>query len=423
MKLVLKKKASELYYRKRYQRLTSHDQVQRRKSKQFILFLLYLKIFLPKRGFTTTLEIFLRCFMYRYLSISYSIEEPLQTRKNFYRTIDSFSASDCKINFAFNKRELRSLLVLLKFPHEVVLDNRSRKTGEEIFLRGLYELVSGGNQEQICQTVFGGVGSDQSRALAYFICHIYYYFHHLVHDNLQWWYDNGFFEVSALAIGEKLSYGNLYFNNMASHFIDCNCLPTSVVGGGPAEGGANAARWDEEIQRAFFNGWKSIHGLKHQTVDNAFGMTVDMCGPTSLRRNDLAVLRISDINNRFAAIQSNSEKQFLIFGDSAYQVQSHIRTYHRVDTENGVRGVYNTRMKKVRISIEWNYGYTATLFAYLQQTRKLKVMKSERVAMVYTVATILRNVFVGYYGCQTSNYFNLSLPPNFVEKYLKQENF
>ena len=31
-----------------------------------------------------------------------------------------------------------------------------------------------------------------------------------------------------------------------SHFIDCNCL---------AEQGANAMRWTDEIQRAFYNGW------------------------------------------------------------------------------------------------------------------------------------------------------------------------
>ena len=61
---------------------------------------------------------------------------------------------------------------------------------------------------------------------------------------------------------------------LVAHFIDCNCLPTSVVVGGPVEAGANASRWDGTIRRAFYNGWKSIHGLKHQTVDNAY-----MCGP------------------------------------------------------------------------------------------------------------------------------------------------
>ena len=37
-----------------------------------------------------------------------------------------------------------------------------------------------------------------------------------------------------------------------AHFIDCNCLETSVAGGGPAESGTGAARWDDTIQRSFY---------------------------------------------------------------------------------------------------------------------------------------------------------------------------
>ena len=52
------------------------------------------------------------------------------------------------------------------------------------------------------------------------------------------------------------------FDNDVAFFIDCNCLATSRVGGGPTEDGANARRWHPDIQRAFYNGWKSVHGLK-----------------------------------------------------------------------------------------------------------------------------------------------------------------
>jgi hypothetical protein len=61
-------------------------------------------------------------------------------------------------------------------------------------------------------------------------------------------------------------------------YIYIYCLETCTVGGGPAEEGADAARWDPLIQQAFYNGWKSIHGLKHQTLDCAYGMTIDMFG-------------------------------------------------------------------------------------------------------------------------------------------------
>lgn len=106
-----------------------------------------------------------------------------------------------------------------------------------------------------------------------------------------------------------------------SHFIDCNCLPCSVVGGGPAEEGANAMRWTDEIQRAFYNGWKSIHGLKHQTVDNPYGFTIQIFGPTTVQKNDLTLFRESEINGLFANFQQANPlwSQCRIFGDSAYK--------------------------------------------------------------------------------------------------------
>ena len=80
-------------------------------------------------------------------------------------------------------------------------------------------------------------------------------------------------------------------------------------------------------------------------------------------------------------------------------------------------------MKKIRISIEWNYGFTASLFRYLGAKYKLQLLKSgDTVTKIYTVATILRNLYVILYGCQTSNYFNLRLDTDFLEKYINQED-
>ena len=102
------------------------------------------------------------------------------------------------------------------------------------------------------------------------------------------------------------------------------------------DNGANSARWEDTIQRAFYNGWKSIHGLKHQTVDNAYGITVDLYGPTSLRRNDLCLLRESEINDRMSQAQLNERNQFIIFGDSVYKEQSHISSYYKGQDPNHV---------------------------------------------------------------------------------------
>jgi hypothetical protein len=194
------------------------------------------------------------------------------------------------------------------------------------------------------------------------------------------------------------------------------------VGGGPAEGGANAARWDANIQRAFYNGWKSKNGLKHQTFDDAYGFTMDCYGPTSLRRNDLVLLRESDINDRFARLQLESDIDYVIFGDSAYKRQSHIRSYFSEREHEDVDGSprWNRHMKRLRISIEWNYGHQGSMFRYLGTHFKMKILGSDLTTKVFIVTTILRNLHTGYYGSQTSRYFNLDIPDNFNYCYVKQ---
>ena len=84
---------------------------------------------------------------------------------------------------------------------------------------------------------------------------------------------------------------------------------------------------------------------------------------------------------------------------------------------------WNFAMKAVRISIEWDYGGTASLFEYVSGTkRKLKLLKnSDAVSKIYIVATILRDCHICLYGCQTSNYFEVDIPENFLENYINQE--
>ena len=102
--------------------------------------------------------------------------------------------------FEFKKTDLLRLLPLLCLPDDCTFDNRSKMVGEEVFLRGLYELVSGANKHEIAR-VFGRDWSAQARAFKYFIEHMYRNYKHLVMDNLQWGYRNGFFASSAEAIG------------------------------------------------------------------------------------------------------------------------------------------------------------------------------------------------------------------------------
>jgi hypothetical protein len=352
---------------------------------------------------------------------------------NQSRTIDSFDDADCKVFFQFGKDDLRRLVKELQFQDSVVLERRYRMPGEEVLLRGLYELVDGGTQYKAARLVFGRDQSIQSRAFKYFINHIYDHFHHLVHDNLNWFRRNGLWEKSRQAIQARMLRRNpsMTERNNISHFIDCNCLPTSRCGGGPAERGANSARWHPLIQQAFYNGWKSIHGLKHQTVDNAFGITEDMFGPEPLRRHDTILYNDSNINDRFGAEQGAvvRDERCCIFGDSAYKTEEYVRSYYKTDYYaddpelQRKLVLWNRGAKHCRISIEWNYGVTGALFRYVINPTKLKVLKGEIVSRIYTVATLFRNFHVCMYGCNTSAYFGLEIPSDMFENYVNRNNF
>jgi hypothetical protein len=129
--------------------------------------------------------------------------------------------------------------------------------------------------------------------------------------------------------------------------------------------------------------------------------------------------------SRFRDVQLGDEDEWktIIFGDSAYQVGEYLRSYLKAAELVDDYAEWNGAMKRVRISIEWNYGYTINLFRYIGQKHKLKELKKGVFTRVYTVCTLLRNIHIGFEGGQTSNYFELIVSDDFVEKYINQTDF
>lgn len=219
--------------------------------------------------------------------------------------------------------------------------------------------------------------------------------------------------VCPLALGPDVT-------NKFALMIDCNCLTTSRCGSGPVESGPFSPRWDPDLQKSFYNGWKCVDGLKHQTVDSAHGMTVDISGPVSLRRNDLHVYSNSRINQRISNLCDELEVDYMIFGDSAYSGDTHCMSYMQGPDPNGMCKRFNGAMKAVRIMIEWNYMVTANHFRAIGNIRKLLLKRSTTVTKMYTVATLLRNCHVCFNGSITSKYFDIVIASDMFEKYMNQ---
>ena len=423
------------------QNLTADEQIKLGRAKNLLLFSLVMKKRHSKSKFYDLIS---RIAITRYIRLKYAPDVQIDSKPDKLRNI-SFFGIECKNKFRFEAIHLQEICGLLnnfgarqrRKGFCCVLSNGITMPAEEILLRGLFELRSGDIKYDIAD-VFGRDISAQTRAFGFFIDYVYDNYKHLVHNNLRWWYENDFWAKSAAAIEKRMKERYKFATrNLVSHFIDCNCLETSVVGGGPAEPGANAARWSEEIQKSFYNGWKSINGMKHQTgirtrtkfqilifilmiVDNAYGMTEDLYGPTSLRRNDTILLRESEINDRFASLQAGNPEQFIMMGDSAYKRNSHLTSYKQKGDNVSDYVKWNKSMKHVRISVEWNYGTTASLFSYVRRPEKMKILGSDKTSKIYTVATLFKNFHAALYGCQTSKYFDLPMPRDMLSHYVNQ---
>ena len=102
---------------------------------------------------------------------------------------------------------------------------------------------------------------------------------------------------------------------------------------------------------------------------------------------------------------------------------SHLKSSWRHEDAADWMKEENKRYSKIRISIEWNYSITANLYKYLQNESKLKLLGSNLVSKIYTVCTIMRNCHVALYGSETSNYFDLFIEPDFLEKYMQMPEY
>jgi hypothetical protein len=420
----LKKSKRNTSIRKRFAALTSNDIITCERLEKEMLFAVLYQEILEDEEDKEICDIFIDYCMKAYVDIMIDVSEYLERPVRKEWTIAKCKQSpDWVYNFLrLQVNDLDRFYLLLGFQEKIVFKNGSSMSGEEVFIRGMYELTTGETKVSIADK-FGRHYTDQTRAFSKFIDHVYYKFHHLVDNNLAWWFQHGHIKTSAKLIQEKMKLTD--HENHFAMFIDCNCLETCRPGGGPAESGPNSIRWDPLIQQAFYNGWKSVHGLKHQTIDSAQGLTVDIYGPTSLRRNDLTLLAESNIVPRVRAQNQmcygmDNENHYYIFGDSAYSLHSHLRSYMKNVSPTSPQGKWNSAMKKTRISIEWNYMRTLSLFAYIAKYSKFKLLQSGQVSKIYITCTFLRNCITCLYGDQCSKYFGYSFPNTFLEEYIHQ---
>lgn len=334
-------------------------------------------------------------------------------------TIDTFPCpGHYRATFGFLRRDLHKLKRYLQLPQEIILENNSVFSDEEMLLYCLYRYKSCDDQLKHV-SVFGRDPSQLSRAFQWFNTFIINTWGQKLDNNLHYW--KPFLPNFADAIRKKvmsLSDNTLHYERdefTVFAFIDDNVNHTSRPGAGPDYHGD---RDEDDIQRAFYNGWKKFHGIKWQSIELPNGMCMDLFGPVSFRRHDLELVEESDINDRLADLQEDEEVQYKLYGDRIFLFTSHILRAHPGDVHalTPQQSRENSIMSKTRIAVEWDFGCTSKLFKFTQFWNNVKLLKHENHRMYYFVSTFLRNLHVCCYGNITSNYFNCK-PPS-LESYL-----
>jgi hypothetical protein len=142
-------------------------------------------------------------------------------------------------------------------------------------------------------------------------------------------------------------------------------------------------------------------------------MVIHAWGPGAGRHQDRWRLRESAINEKMRDAQVGEAVQYVMFGDNIFIPKSHLHVRHPGENYalNNREIEENDARPRVRVSIEWNYKDTSSLFRYVNYVENSKVCSGgSNVALAYFSAMFLNNCHVCLYHCETSAYFEIEPP-------------
>ena len=169
-------------------------------------------------------------------------------------------------------------------------------------------------------------------------------------------------------------------------------------------------------QRLVFNGHKRTHAIRFQSIVTPNGLVANMYGPIEGRRHDAGLLRESNIMEQLERYMTSPAGDiYVIYGDPAYPLTSHIVTPFKGTVISAQQARFNKRMSTVRTCVENTIWLELSLFAFLDYKKNLK-LHLQPVGKYYLVGTILVNCHTCLYGSETGNYFGV--PPPTLDIYL-----
>ena len=176
------------------------------------------------------------------------------------------------------------------------------------------------------------------------------------------------------------------------------------------------------VQRAYYSGYRHLHGEKFQSITYPNGLIGALHGPFAGRASDARILGDSMIGSHtpFMDAAGNS---YMLYGDLAYALTTWLwRPFTQLDLQDpvwgGLRLAFNVEMSRVRIAVEWGFFVVANAWQTIDFRRYQRVYQT-RPGLLYRIATLLTNCRTCMHGSnRIAQYFDV--PPPTLHDYLAE---
>ncbi len=329
--------------------------------------------------------------------LSFYRRRPHQFGLKRNRRIDDISQRDC-YNFygSINKRELRLLYRHLRVPDRFTASNRQVFTGEECFLIYLYRVMRGSPFTDMSRLVFGGNPRRFSDMFNVMNDHLYFNFYHKISGmSMNMWLPHQVHQFRHVIydrlmdgyIAETRTDENGDVEEEAIHMMDFDFDSFRIFGFlddtalSTARPGVSRRRTGEfvnDVQRTFYSGYFSRHGLKCQVVYLPNGL-IGSVFITEMRQNDNGVQNMSGLNNYLLSLlQGTGLGDFVggllpaLYCDGIFGVLATI--VPRYVNPTALDRLINIRLASVRQIIEHVFADHRQMFRIYQVPQYLHMM-------------------------------------------------
>ena len=159
---------------------------------------------------------------------------------------------------------------------------------------------------------------------------------------------------------------------------------------------------------ANYNGHKKYTCLAYMVVTAMDGMIMNLYGPMSGRRNDMALQNHSQINAQMQNAQIGHPTEYTLASDKGFYNETHMKPM-MTEPLTPEQEQANHEFSSMRVAVEWDIGRVESTFTRVSHWHQMK-LRNMALGKLYRAAVILLNVKTCLEGNSTSLYFGCPVP-------------